>query len=154
MERRTSRAEAVRELLRAQKAGVLSTISAKLGGLPFGSLASFALTARGEPLFLFTALAQHTQNLAADPRCSLFVSDAVASAEDPQTGPRATLCGRALQLAAAEGEEARGRYLAIHPQAEPWLELDFHFFRLALEEVHYVGGFAQAGWVPAAEIWD
>ena len=152
MERRSSQAEAVRELLRAQKAGVICTVSAKLGGAPFGSLASFALAASGEPLFLFSALAQHTQNLKADPRCSLFVYDAVAAADDPQQGPRACLVGRATQLAAAEGEDAKQRFLAVHPQAEPWLDLDFQFFRLAVEEVQFVGGFAQAGWVPAREV--
>lgn len=152
MERRTSRAEAVRALLRAQKAGVICTVSAKLGGAPFGSLASYALTASGEPLFLFSALAQHTQNLNADPRCSLFVYDAVAAAEDPQQGPRACLVGKAAQLAAAEGEDAKERFLAVHPQAAPWLDLDFQFFRLGVEEVQYVGGFAQAGWVPASEV--
>jgi putative heme iron utilization protein len=152
MERRSSRAEAVRTLLRAQKAGVLCTLSTKLGGAPFGSLASYALTARGEPLFFFSALAQHTQNLVADPRCSLFVQDPVAAADDPQQGARACLVGRATALAAAEGEDAKQRFLAAHPQAEQWLDLDFQFFRLAVEEVQYVGGFAQAGWVPAAEV--
>jgi putative heme iron utilization protein len=154
MERRSSRADAVRALLRAQKAGVLCTLSAKLGGAPFGSLASYAVSGRGEPIFFFSALAQHTQNLVADPRCSLFVYDAVAAADDPQQGQRACLVGRAFQLAAAEGEDAKERFLAVHPQAVQWLELDFQFFRLAVEEVQYVGGFAQAGWVPAAEVLD
>jgi putative heme iron utilization protein len=154
MERRSSRAEAVRELLRAQKAGVICTVSQKAGGAPFGSLASYALAASGEPLFLFSALAQHTQNLLADPRCSLFVYDWAAGADDPQQAPRACLVGRALQLAAAESEDAKARFVAVHPQAEPWLELDFTFFRLGVTEVQYVGGFAQAGWVPASEVLD
>jgi putative heme iron utilization protein len=154
MTRRSSRAEEVRALLRAQKAGVLCTLSAKLGGAPFGSLASYALSARGEPLFLFSGLAQHTQNLAADPRASLFVYDAVAAAADPQTGARACLVGRAGAVGEAERADGTARFLAQHPQAEPWLELDFELHRLAVEEVQFVGGFAQAGWVPAAEILD
>ncbi len=151
-ERRSSRAEEVRALLRAQKAGVLCTLSVKLGGTPFGSLASYALDERGEPVFLFSELSQHTQNLAGDPRASLFVWDAVASAQDPQQGPRACLSGRVAALDAVEAALVRGRYLDVHPQAEPFLELDFRFHRLAVEEVHFVGGFAQAGWIPAREI--
>jgi putative heme iron utilization protein len=154
MERRSSRAEAVRELLRAQKAGVLCTISQKVGGTPFGSLASYAVAASGEPIFLFSNLAQHTQNLLADARCSLFIHDFAASADDPQQGPRACLVGRARQLPAAEAEDAKRRFLAVHPQAEPWLDLDFSFFQLGVAEVQFVGGFAQAGWVPASEVLD
>lgn len=153
-ERRSARAEEVRALLRAQKAGVLCTLSVKLGGAPFGSLASYALSARGEPVFLFSGLSQHTQNLAADPRASLFVWDAVASAIDPQQGPRACLAGRVAALDGAAADEARERYLAAHPQAESFLQLDFVFFRLAVEEVHFVGGFAQAGWIRVEEILD
>jgi putative heme iron utilization protein len=151
-ERRSQRAEQVRELLRAQKAGVLCTISAKLHGAPFGSLASYALSERGEPLFLFSNLSQHTQNVAADPRGALFVCDLAAGGDDPQTAPRACLVGVVEALAAAEEGEAQARYLERHPHAEPWLELDFRFHRLTVQEVQLVGGFAQAAWVPAAEI--
>jgi heme iron utilization protein len=158
--RRSTRAEEIRALLRAQKAGVICTVSAKLGGTPFGSLASYALTARGEPVFLFSALAQHTQNLAADPRASLFVWDAVASApgspglDDPQQSKRACLAGKVTALERAEAEAARAVFFARHPQAEPWLELDFRFYGLAVEEVQFVGGFAQASWIPVEEILD
>jgi putative heme iron utilization protein len=151
-ERRSSRAEEVRALLRAQKAGVLCTLSVKLGGAPFGSLASYAVDELGEPIFLFSELSQHTQNLAADPRASLFVWDAVASAADPQQGPRACLAGRVTPLDAAEAALVRDRYLQVHPQAEPFLQLDFKFHRLVVGEVHFVGGFAQAGWIAAQEI--
>lgn len=150
--RRSSRAEEVRALLRAQKAGVICTISAKLSGAPFGSLASYALSARGEPLFLFSALAQHTQNLAADPRASLFVWDAVAAADDPQQGPRVCLAGRVDALQDAEADAARAAFVARHPQAEPWLQLDFTPFALRVSDVQFVGGFAQAGWIPVEEI--
>jgi putative heme iron utilization protein len=151
---RSTRAEEVRSLLRTQRAGVLCTLSTKLGGAPFGSLASYALSARGEPLFLFSALAQHTRNLAADPRASLFVYDAAGAAADPQQGARACLVGRVAAVAEAEEADARSRYLALHPQAAPYLELDFSLYRLAIEEVQLVGGFAQAAWVPASEVLD
>jgi putative heme iron utilization protein len=154
MTRRSTQAEEARALLRAQKAGVLCTLSAKLGGAPFGSLASYALSARGEPLFLFSALAQHTRNLAADPRASLFVHEPAPADGDPQQGARACLVGRVVPVGEAEQADARERYLARHAQAEPYLQLDFSLYRLAVEEVQLVGGFAQAAWVPASEILD
>jgi putative heme iron utilization protein len=142
----------VRELLRAHGAGVLCTISERLGGSPFGSLASFALTARGEPIFLFSRLAQHTQNVEADPRATLFVYDGLGTRDDPQTGRRTALVGRVERLADGEVADARGRYLARHPQAEPYFDLDFSLYRLAVEHVHFVGGFAQAAWVDVGEV--
>jgi putative heme iron utilization protein len=152
--RRSTRAEETRALLRAQKAGVICTVSAKLGGTPFGSLASYALDARGRPVFLFSGLAQHTQNLAADPRASLFVWDAAASPDDPQQAQRACLAGKVSALDGADAEAARAAFLARHPQAEPWLELDFRFYRLEVEEAQFVGGFAQASWIRVEEILD
>lgn len=147
-----SRGEEVRALMRAQSAGVLCTLSERLGGWPFGSLASYALTSRGEPIFLFSRLAQHTRNIDADPRATLFVYDGLGARDDPQTGRRAALAGRVEHVADDQVADGRTRYLARHPQAEPYLDLDFRLYRLAVEHVHFVGGFAQAAWVPVAAV--
>jgi heme iron utilization protein len=40
----------------------------------------FALDPAGRPLFLISNMAMHTQNLNAEPRCSLFVAQANAMA--------------------------------------------------------------------------
>ena len=147
-----STGDEIRALLQEQSAGVLCTLSEKLGGWPFGSLASYAVTSRGEPVFLFSRLSQHTRNIDADPRATLFVYDGLGAREDPQTGRRTALAGRVELVADAEIADAKGRYLARHPQAEPYFELDFRLYRLAVEHVHFVGGFAQAAWVPVGEV--
>lgn len=147
-----TRGDEVRALLAEQPAGVLCTISERLAGWPFGSLASYALSARGEPIFLFSRLSQHTRNLEADPRATLFVHDGFGPRDDPQTARRAALAGRVTPVADAEVEDARTRYLERHPQAEPLLALDFRLYRLSIEHVHFVGGFAQAAWVPVEEV--
>ncbi|MBK6799798.1 MAG: pyridoxamine 5'-phosphate oxidase family protein [Acidobacteria bacterium] len=66
------RAIPVINLLNREKNGVLSTLSKKMGGWPFGSLTPFAMTAEGDPMFLLSGLAEHTHNIMADPRVSLF----------------------------------------------------------------------------------
>jgi putative heme iron utilization protein len=147
---RTERADAVRRLLFEGRYGVLSTLSTKPEGYPFGSLVPFAQGARGRPILLLSALAQHTRNLLADPRCSLLVAQ--AGAEDPQQAPRAALIGRALKLHGAEAEDGQARYLQRHPRASALLTLDFALWRLDISEVRYVGGFAQASWVSGSEI--
>jgi hypothetical protein len=137
-----------RELLRKDRVAVLATASERHGGHPIASLAPYALSANGEPLLLLSALAQHTRNLAADPRASLFVHDPAAASADPRTAPRLTLVGRVRRLAAEEEADARARYLARHPEARGLLQLDFALYLLAVEEAQLVGGFAAAGWIP------
>src|SRR5450631_2862414 len=68
-----SHAERARTLFCLASMGTLSTISRKHQGFPFGSLMPYALDPAGQPIFLISNMAMHTQNLRADPRCSLFV---------------------------------------------------------------------------------
>ena len=127
-------ASLARELLAKEPVGVLATLSARHGGAPFTSLAPFAISARGQPLLLLSALAHHTRNLDGDPRASLFVYDATAAAEDPRTAARLALVGRVHRVPAPDEPDARGRYLARHPEARGLLALDFALFELAVEE--------------------
>src|ERR1700676_2021438 len=69
-----SHAERTRTLLSLAPVGTLSSVSRKQTGFPFGSLMPYALDPAGRPIFLISNMAMHTQNLKADPRCSLFVA--------------------------------------------------------------------------------
>src|ERR1039458_9725496 len=71
-------AERVRTLLSLVPVAILSTLSRKHFGFPFGSLMPFALDSAGRPTCLISNMAMHTQNLKADPRCSLFVTQTAA----------------------------------------------------------------------------
>jgi putative heme iron utilization protein len=138
-----------RELLRGQRVAVLATLSVRHGGgHHVASLAPFALDARGEPVVLLSALAQHTRNLQADPRASLFVHDPAAAAADPRTAPRLTLVGRMRPATQGEEPDAKARYLARHPEARGLFALDFAPWVLEVEEGQLVGGFGAAGWIP------
>jgi len=91
----------------------LSTLSRKHPGFPFGSLMPFALDSAGRPIFLISNMAMHTQNLKADPRCSLFVTQ-VAANSDPLGSARATLVGSAEPVPEDDLASVRKRYLACH----------------------------------------
>src|ERR1700756_3793922 len=67
-------AERARTLMHAGRIGSLSTLSRKQPGFPFGSLMPYALDGQGRPLFLISTMAMHTQNLQADPRASLLIT--------------------------------------------------------------------------------
>ena len=146
-----SHAERVRTLLSLATVGTLSSLSRKHPGFPFGSLMPYALDPAGRPIFLISSMAMHTQNLKADPRCSLFVAQASEDG-DPLGAARATLIGPAEQVEAQDLVSVRETYLARHENSRYWVDFaDFSFFRLQPVDVYYVGGFGVMGWVEAQD---
>jgi len=144
-------ARKARALLRRTDAGVLSTHSLAQVGWPFGSLAPFALTHEGRPLLLVSALAEHTRNLAADPRCCLTAFDALR--DDKQAAGRASLLGRAQPLADPEREAAAERYLALFPEQRELLAMrDFGFWSIEPVRVRWIGGFGEIHWIEP-DVW-
>lgn len=139
-------ADAARRFLRAQRSGTLSTVSARHAGYPFGSVVPFALDALARPVLLISALAEHTRNLAADPRASVVVH---AYAEDVQAGPRLTIVGDAVPV--GESDPGRDRYLRRFPDAARLIALgDFSFHAIAPRELLFVQGFGRIDWISAA----
>jgi putative heme iron utilization protein len=146
-----SYAERSRTLLHLSSVATLSTVSRKQPGFPFGSLMPYALDAAGRPLFLISTMAMHTQNLKADPRASLFVSQPAADG-DVLGAARVTLVGNVVQISDEDKPEVREIYLKAHPNSRYWVDFnDFAFFRLEPVDVYYVGGFGVMGWVTSAE---
>jgi len=114
----------------------------------------FALDLAGRPLFLISNMAMHTQNLKADPRCSLFVGQSNVD-DDPLGTARATLVGVAEPVPATDLTSVRGIYLARHENSRYWVDFsDFSFFRLQPVDLYYVGGFGVMGWVEARDYED
>ncbi|MGH7309911.1 MAG: HugZ family protein [Candidatus Rokuibacteriota bacterium] len=143
-------AERARTLAAQVRTGTLATLSRQHPGHPFASLMPYALDADGRPLLLISTMAVHTQNLLADPRASLLVTQPDVSGE-PLAGGRLTLMGEARALGDDETVLVRAAYLARHPMAGSWVDFgDFGFWRLEVRNVYFVGGFAAMGWVDAA----
>lgn len=111
-----SYAERVRTLLSTASTATLSTMSRRHAGFPFGSLMPFALDHAGQPLFLISSIAVHTQNLSSDPRCSLFVAQENAEG-DPLGAARATLLGSCEPVPSEEVATVRETYLTATPTA-------------------------------------
>ncbi|MGE0106191.1 MAG: HugZ family protein [Thiomonas sp.] len=132
-----------RLFVRNHQNGVLSTLSKRLDGFPFGSVSPYVLDHEGHPVILISTLAEHTKNIDADPRVSLIVHPC---AEDMQAAGRVTLVGRAERLPDKAGFGAR--YLRYLPQAESYFAMhDFHFYRLRVEDVRFIGGFGKIHWI-------
>jgi putative heme iron utilization protein len=111
----------------------------------------YGLDERGRPIFLLSTMAMHTQNLQADARASLLVTEGDAGG-DPLGASRVTLVGNVLPLPAFEVAEARKLYLASYADSKYWVDFeDFSFYRMDLVDIYYVGGFGVMGWVAASE---
>jgi putative heme iron utilization protein len=142
-------AERARTLAHLGRTGTLATLSRRHPGHPFASVMPYALDEGGQPLFLVSAMAMHTQNLQADPRASLLVTQPGWSG-DPLAAGRLTLMGEARPLAASGVAAGRAAYLARHEKAGYWVDFeDFGFWRLEIRDVYFVGGFAAMDWVTA-----
>jgi putative heme iron utilization protein len=96
-------------------------------------------------------MAMHTQNLQADPRASLLITQADGGS-DPLGASRVTLVGNVLPIPEAELAEARQLYLARYTSSKYWVDFeDFSFYRMDVVDIYYVGGFGVMGWVSASE---
>ena len=140
-----SHAERAKTLVYLQSTGSLSTLSRKQPGWPFGSVMPYGLDDEGQPVFLVSTMAMHTQNLLGDPRASLLVTPP-ESRSDPLGAARVTLMGSVTKVPSEDAVAIRERYLARHANASYWVDFqDFGFFRMALAEIYFVGGFGSMG---------
>jgi len=128
-----------RMLLRSIRVGALGTLDPSTG-YPFVSLTNVATDLDGTPFILISRLSAHTQNLLADQRASLMLSQ--GGKGDPLAHPRLT-----VQVMAEPSQlpRLRHRFLARHPKAQIYVDFpDFAFFRLKPLSLHLNGGFARA----------
>ncbi len=119
------------------------------GGWPYVSLVLVAVDHDLAPLLLLSNLAEHTKAIAADGRVSLLF-DGTVGLDQPLTGPRVSLLGRAART---NDERLKRRFLARHPDAEMYAGFgDFNFYRVAPERAHLIGGFGKIRWLSMAEL--
>ncbi len=144
-------AERARTLMYVGRIGSLSTHSRKQAGFPFGSVMPYGLDNRGRPIFLISTMAMHTQNLQANPRASLLVTQPDASG-DPLGASRVTLLGNVVPVPETDLVESRKLYLDRYANSKYWVDFkDFSFYRMDVVDVYYVGGFGVMGWVEASD---
>jgi putative heme iron utilization protein len=123
--------------------GALCTVDE--AGDPFASAVNLVPDGDGRLLMLVSELAVHTAHLKADSRASVLV---FAGGEDWQASPRLSLRGKVENLDAQEGE----RYLALFPEAREYLEMDFSFRGVLVDDARWIAGFGEAGWLDAAAL--
>ncbi|NUB08738.1 HugZ family protein [Azospirillum sp. Vi22] len=119
------------------------------GGWPYPSLVQVAFDLDGTPLLLLSTLADHTKNIARDPRVGLLF-DGTAGLAEPLSGPRLSVLGRAER---SEEPRHRARFLARHPGAGLYAGFaDFSLYAVSVERAHLVAGFGRVRWLDRAEL--
>jgi len=137
------------QFLRTTRSGMLSTLSVKFPGYPFGSVAPFVLDSGSQPIILVSTIAEHTHNIIANSKVSLLV---FAGDDDLQANARLTLIGHALKIDKTD-VNLRARYLRYLPQAATYFDMhDFNFYRIEIAQARYIAGFGKMGWISGDSI--
>jgi heme iron utilization protein len=125
-----------------------AALATSLNGVPYASLVLVTVDHDATPLLLLSDLAQHSRNIAFDPRVSLLL-DATEGHPDPLTGPRLTLLGQAGPTA---DPRCLARFVAHHPTSAVYAGFrDFRLYRVAVERGHLVAGFGRIDWIDGGD---
>lgn len=147
-------ARAARDLVRGLDRAALASLlpadgSGDSAAWPYASLVLVAVDHDLSPILLLSDLAEHSKAIAGDGRVSLLF-DGTQGLDQPLTGPRVTLVGRASRTG---DQHLRRRFLARHPEAAMYAGFkDFAFYRVAVERAHLVAGFGKIRWLSAVEL--
>jgi len=145
-------ADAIREARQLIRGAVSACLATATAGQPFASLVTPAPAPDLSPLLWLSALSEHSRHLAADPRCALLFLGP-AEGPNPQTAPRVTVTGLAERVPEAELPALKARWLARHPYAALYADFaDFALWRIRIGGALWVGGFARAERIRAAEL--
>lgn len=143
---------AVRESRQILRAAASASLATSVAGQPFVSLVTPAMAPDLAVLLWISTLSEHTRHLATEPRCALLFTGA-AEGPNPQTAPRITVTGLAEPVPAAEVPALKARWLARHPYAAIYADFaDFALWRIRPQAALYVGGFARALRLRAAQL--
>jgi putative heme iron utilization protein len=141
-------AERARTLVAQVSTGTLCTLAIEPDGYPYGSFVTVAFD-NGNPVFLISALAEHTKNLERDRRASLLVAE--RGSADPLANGRVTMLGPCLRVEGDDGS-ARAAFLAAHPNSAYYADFrDFAFWNLHVDSVRYIGGYGRMSWIDKAD---
>jgi heme iron utilization protein len=140
-----------KQFLRSTQHGILSTISTKFAGYPFGSVTPFMLDHHCQPIILISSIAEHTKNIIQNPKVSLLV---FAKGDDLQANARLTLIGEATKIP-KDDADLMARYSRYFPESVGYFAMhDFAFYRINIAQARYIAGFGKMGWVTGDEIVD
>ncbi len=132
-------------LMRNCREGVLSTISKKYEGYPFGSFVTFISGADRSIIFYASDIAQHTINLKNNSKACITLFN--LSEGDKQDSARLSLMGDVKKID-KDVEEISGQFIEFFPESSQYSNMhDFNFYSLNISQVRWIGGFGKIAWL-------
>ena len=134
-------------LLRNSSEGVLSTISVRNEGYPFGSFVTYITDVDRSIIIYASNIAQHTINLKENSKSCLTLFK-IDDDLDKQNSSRMTLLGDLQSMPEKEIDEIRARFEEFLPESKKYAAMhDFNFYRLHIDQIRWIGGFGKIAWL-------
>ena len=132
-------------LMRNCREGVLSTVSKKYEGYPFGSFVTFISGADRSIIFYASDIAQHTINLKNNSKACITLFN--LSEGDKQDSARLSLLGDVKKID-KDIEEISRQFIEFFPESSQYSNMhDFNFYKLNISQVRWIGGFGKIAWL-------
>ena len=132
-------------LMRNCREGVLSTVSKKYEGYPFGSFVTFISGADRSIIFYASDIAQHTINLKNNSKACITLFN--LSEGDKQDSARLSLIGDVKKID-KDVEEISRQFIEFFPESSQYSNMhDFNFYSLNISQVRWIGGFGKIAWL-------
>jgi len=132
-------------LMRNCREGVLSTVSKKYEGYPFGSFVTFISGADRSIIFYASDIAQHTINLKNNSKACITLFN--LSEGDKQDSARLSLLGDVKKIEEDIDEISR-QFIEFFPESSQYSNMhDFNFYKLNISQVRWIGGFGKIAWL-------
>ena len=132
-------------LMRNCREGVLSTVSKKYEGYPFGSFVTFISGADRSIIFYASDIAQHTINLKNNSKACITLFN--LSEGDKQDSARLSLMGDVKKIDKGVEEISR-QFIEFFPESSQYSNMhDFNFYSLNISQVRWIGGFGKIAWL-------
>jgi len=132
-------------LMRNCREGVLSTVSKKYEGYPFGSFVTFISGADRSIIFYASDIAQHTINLKNNSKACITLFN--LSEGDKQDSARLSLLGDVKKIDEDTDEISR-QFIEFFPESSQYSNMhDFNFYKLNISQVRWIGGFGKIAWL-------
>ena len=132
---------------RSDNTAILSTISKKYDGYPFGSFVTYA-TGWDRTIFLYLSdLADHTKNLKRNQKSCITLLKKNKNG-DVQNSARLTLMGNLEEVPEMINEKCKERFQNIFPESKAYAQMhDFNFYQITVNQARWIGGFGKISWL-------
>lgn len=132
---------------RSDKTAILSTISKKYDGYPFGSFVTY-VSGWDRTIFLYLSdLADHTKNLKKNQKSCITLLKKNKNG-DVQNSARLTLMGNLEEVPKMINEKCKERFHNIFPESKAYAQMhDFNFYQITVNQARWIGGFGKISWL-------